>query len=58
MDMMSSIAAMSMNMSAAQFQQDAAIAVQKKVMDSQELALEELTKMLQPPQTSVIDTYA
>lgn len=57
MDMMSDIAAMSMTMSAAALQQQAAISVEKKVMDTQELAGQELLRML-PPQTSVIDTYA
>ena len=57
MDMMDSIAALSMDMSAARIQQSASISVQKKVMDTQELAAQELLEML-PPQTSVIDTYA
>lgn len=57
MDMMSDIAAMSMTMSAAALQQQAAISVQKKVMDTQEVAAQELLQLL-PPQTSVIDTYA
>jgi aspartokinase-like uncharacterized kinase len=57
MDMMNDIAAMSMDMSAASIQQQASISVQKKVMDTQELAAQEMMKML-PPQTSIIDTYA
>ena len=57
MDMMNSIAALSMDMSAARLQQSMSISVQKKVMDTQELAAQELLKML-PPQTSTIDTYA
>lgn len=57
MDMMNSIAALSMDMSAARLQQSVSISVQKKVMDTQELAAQELLKML-PPQTSTIDTYA
>lgn len=57
MDIMNDIAAMSMDLSAVSVQQQASISVQKKVMDTQELAAQEMTKML-PPQTSVIDTYA
>lgn len=57
MDMMNDIAAISMNLSAASVQQQASISVQKKVMDTQELAAQEITKML-PPQTSMINTYA
>lgn len=57
MDMMNDITAMSMDMSAASIQQQASISVQKKVMDTQELAAQEMMKML-PPQTSIIDTYA
>lgn len=58
--MMDSIAAMSVNMYAAQFQQSVSISVAKKAMDSTELAAQELLRML--PDTSgmgqVIDTYA
>ena len=57
MDMMNGIAALSMTMSAAAIQQQASISVEKKMMDSQELAAQELLQML-PPQTSIIDTYA
>ena len=57
MDMINDIAAMNMDMSAASIQQQASISVQKKVMDTQELAAQELISML-PPQTSIIDTYA
>lgn len=57
MDMMNDIAAMSMDLSAASIQQQASVSVQKKAMDAQELAGQELLKML-PPQTSIIDTYA
>ena len=46
MDMMNSIASASMSMSAAMFQQNYAIAVTKKMMDTEELALQE---MLPPP---------
>lgn len=55
--MMNDIAAMSMDLSAASIQQQASVSVQKKVMDTQELAAQEITEML-PPQTSMIDTYA
>ncbi len=48
MDMMNSIAAASMSMSAAKFAQQVDIAVTKKAMDTEELALQELTKMLEP----------
>ncbi|MCI8921958.1 putative motility protein [Neglecta sp. X4] len=49
MDMMNSIASASMSMSAAMFQQNYAIAVTKKMMDTEELALQELQEMLPPP---------
>lgn len=45
-----SIAAASMSMSAAMFQQNYAIAVTKKMMDTENLALEEMTEMLQQQQ--------
>jgi hypothetical protein len=48
MDMMNSIASASMSMSAAKFAQQVDIAVTKKAMDAEELALQELTKMLEP----------
>lgn len=57
MGMMDSIAAMSISMNQASLQQDVSLAVTKKVMDSQELALEELTEML-PAKGQFIDTYA
>lgn len=57
MGMMDAIAAMSINMNQASLQQDVSLAVTKKVMDSQELALEELTEML-PAKGQFIDTYA
>ncbi|NBK78265.1 putative motility protein [bacterium D16-76] len=50
MGMMDSIAAASMSMSAAMFQQNYAIAVTKKMMDTENLALEEMTEMLQQQQ--------
>ncbi len=61
MDMMNSIASASMSMSAAMFQQNYAIAVTKKMMDTQDLALEEMTEMLQqqaPPSPYNFDVYA
>ena len=58
--MMDSIAAMSVNMHAAQLSRVSSILVAKKAMDSTELAAQELLEML--PDTSgmgqVIDTYA
>ena len=49
MDMMNNIASASMSMSAAMFQQNYAIAVTKKMMDTEELALQELQETLPPP---------
>lgn len=46
MDMINSIASSAMSMSAAQFEQQYSISVQKKAMDVEELALQELQKML------------
>lgn len=57
MDMMSSIAAVSMDMGASALEQQASISVQKKAMDAQEIAAETILKMM-PPSNSVIDTYA
>ncbi len=48
MDIMNSIASSAMSMSAAQFEQQYAISVQKKAMDVEELALQELQEMLPP----------
>ena len=48
MDMMNSIASSTMSMSAAQFEQQYSISVQKKAMETQELALQELQEMLPP----------
>lgn len=58
--MMESIASMAMDMSAAQFANQYAISVTKKMMDTQELAGQELIKMLPPTpgQGQYIDTYA
>ena len=46
MDMMNSIASSAMSMSAAQFEQQYSISVQKKAMEVEELALQELQEML------------
>lgn len=62
MDLTNSIASASMTMSAVQTQQQYSLAVTKKAMDSQEIALQGLLEML--PQQSApakgvyIDTYA
>lgn len=58
--MMNSIAAASMSMSAAMFEQSYSIAVTKKMMDTENLALEEMTEMLQqqqPPSPYNFDVY-
>ena len=56
------IAGMAMDMSAAQFATNYSIAVTKKMMDTQELAGQELVKMLEavptPAKGQYIDTYA
>lgn len=57
MDLMNSIASSAMSMSAAQLAQSYDIAVTKKAMDVEELALQELTEML-PPSPYNIDVYA
>ena len=62
MDMMSSIASMATSMKAASFANDYSLAVTKKVMDSQEMAAQEILEML-PDVTAMakgqyIDTYA
>ena len=60
--MMESIASMSMSMSAASFATNYSLAVTKKMMDTQELAGQELVKMLEavpsPAKGQYIDTYA
>lgn len=60
--MMESIANMAMGMSAASFATNYSIALTKKMMDSQEMAGEEMAKMLEavpaPPKGQYIDTYA
>lgn len=60
--MMESIASMAMSMSAASFATNYSLSVTKKMMDSQELAGQELLKMLEavptPAKGQYIDTYA
>ncbi len=58
--MMESIAGAAMNMSAAQIANQYAISVTKKMMDTQELAGQELLKMLPPTpgKGQYIDVYA
>lgn len=60
--MMESIASMAMGMSAASFATNYSLSVTKKMMDSQELAGQELLKMLEavpsPAKGQYIDTYA
>ena len=60
--MMESIASMAMGMSAASFATNYPLAATKKMMDSQELAGQELVKMLEavpsPAKGQYIDTYA
>lgn len=60
--MMESIAGMATQMSAAQFANQYAISVTKKMMDTQELAGQELVKMLQsvptPGKGQFVDFYA
>ena len=59
--MMESIASMAMSMSAASFATNYSLSVTKKMMDSQELAGQELLKMLEavpaPAKGQYIDTY-
>ena len=59
--MMESIAGMAMDMSAAQFATKYSIAVTKTLMDTQELAAQEMLRMLPPPTQGMgefIDVYA
>lgn len=60
--MMESIAQMAMGMSAASFATNYSLAVTKKMMDSQEMAGQELMKMLEavpaPAKGDYIDVYA
>lgn len=52
------IAAASMNISQAKVAQSVQISVMKKVMDTQEVQLQALEKMLPPPSGHIIDVYA
>lgn len=58
--MMDAIASAAMNMSAAQFSVQYSSALQRKAMDSMEMAAQELLNMLpdSPPMGQYIDTYA
>lgn len=62
--MMESIASMAMGMSAASFATNYSLSVTKKMMDSQELAAQEMMKMLEaaaptvPAKGQYIDVYA
>ena len=60
--MMESIAQMAMGMSAASFSTNYSLAVTKKMMDAQEMAGQELMKMLEavpvPAKGQYIDVYA
>ena len=60
--MMESIAGMSMSMSAAQFATQYSLSVTKKMMDTEELAGQELMKMLEavptPGKGQYVDFYA
>ena len=60
--MMESIAGMAMQMSAASFATNYSLAVTKKMMDSQELAGQEIAMMLEavptPAKGDYIDVYA
>lgn len=57
MNMMNNIASSAIQMSAAQMEQQYSISMQKKAMDVEELALQELQEML-PPSTYGFDVYA
>ncbi len=57
MDLMSGIASAAMSMKAAQLAQSYDFAVTKKSMETEELALQELTEML-PPSPYNFDVYA
>lgn len=63
MELMNSIASMSMSLSAAKTQQSYSLALTKKAMDTQELAVQEMLEMMpEAPapveSSSVIDVYA
>ena len=60
--MMESIASMAMGMSAASFATNYSMAITKKMMDTEQLAVQELAKMLEavptPAKGQYIDVYA
>lgn len=58
--MMDSIAAVAMDMKAAEFAVDYSVAVTKKCMDTQEIAMQGVMRMLPPVSVKgeYIDTYA
>lgn len=60
MDLMTGIASQAMSMSQAQFAQQYSISVAKKAMETQEIALQEITEMLPktPPMGVNLDVYA
>ncbi len=62
MDFTTEIAAMAMDMKAAQFQQNYSLAVTKKAMDATETAMQEMIDMMPeipaPPKGEFIDVYA
>lgn len=60
MDMMNSIASTAMSMSAAKLEQQYSISMQKKAMDVEELALQELQEMQEmlPPSPYTLDVRA
>lgn len=61
MDMMNSIAALASGMQSAQFATQYSVSVQKMAMNSEELALQEMTEMLPPSPGdlgAVVDTCA
>ncbi len=60
MDMMSSIAAQSMSMKAAEFQQNYAVSLTKNAMETQEIAVQEILELMPetPAKGQYIDVYA
>lgn len=57
--MMESIASAAMSMQAAQLSMNYSMAIERKVMDTQEMAAQELLQMLPDiPRGQFIDTYA
>ncbi|MBP1758548.1 MAG: hypothetical protein H6Q61_797 [Firmicutes bacterium] len=61
MDMMTSVASMSMDIAAVKLQQGIQFSVAKKAMETQDIALKAMTEMMPPLQQGTgtyIDTYA